>query len=102
MSEKSDLRSYIGCVVRFKKEGATEKFGNLAVNSSYLIKDTMEDYKGKKCIRGHSVEFSDTVGRCIDPDDIEIVSKDPDFDPNHYQTYDDYMDDSFEQGWDVN
>lgn len=69
------LIPFLGRKVRYKKELLTEEFlkrnGTVCENTVFVIKEVQIDYKGNEILRGYYL--GDEFGRCIRPDDVELI-----------------------------
>jgi len=72
------LSKFLGKKVRYKKELlADDKFvrsnGSLCKTEIYEVAHVQKDYRGKDVLRGYHTSYEDTFGRCLDPEEVEVI-----------------------------
>ena len=71
-----DLAKWLGKEVRYKRELLTPEFvqanGTICIDTIFTIKETQKNYKGTEVLRGYALPI-DTFGRCLNPNDVEII-----------------------------
>lgn len=74
-----ELAKFLGKTVRYKRERITPEFlrlhGTVSRDEYFVIREVQKNFEGRDVLRGYIEDGSEAgaFGRCIDPDDIEIV-----------------------------
>ena len=71
------LGKFLGKKVRYKKELLTKEFilrhGTIAKTEVFHIGMVQKDWQGNDTLRGFATSHDDDFGRCINPDDVELI-----------------------------
>ena len=72
------LAKFLGRKVKYKKELLTKKFvranGTITKSEIFHIGMVQKDYQGNDCLRGFATSYDDDFGRCINPNDVELLN----------------------------
>ena len=74
-----ELGSFLGKKVKYSKAmintaGFKKKYGSLAVDAIYEIREVQKNWKGEDCLRGYNIGTGDTFGRCLCATEIELIN----------------------------